>query len=312
MVKMFEIGIIGAGMTGLGHSNAISVNSECRLVAVCDIVIEKAEEIAKTHNAKCFVDYKEMCEKIHMDAVIINLPHFLHCEVSIYCMKKGINVLVEKPMAMNVKECDEMAKTAKENNVKLAIGHVQRYFSANREIKKIIEKGTLGKLCMITETRNVDYVTNRAEWFLKKSLSGGGIVMNYGAHSFDKLFYITGQNIKNIYSVLSNPITNNDIEVNAQIFAELSDGVSVQISYCGCYVPTEYTTSFYFTKGVAKVLEGYKLQIITKEGVKDIESTGGIFVKQMVEFVKYLKGDKSEIVTPEYGRRVMEMIEKIL
>jgi len=311
-VKMFEIGIIGAGATGLAHSNAIATNDECKLVAVCDIVEEKARELANPYNADCFTDYKAMCDKVHMDAVIINLPHFLHCEVSVYCMKKGINVLVEKPMAITTAECDEMERVARENNVKLAVGHVQRYFSAYSEIKKVIENGMLGKLCMITETRNVDYVSNRANWFLKKALSGGGIVMNYGAHSMDKLFYTTGFDVKNIHAVLSNPLTDDDVEINAQIFAELTNNVTAVISYCGCHVPTEDVTSFYFTDGVAKVYDGYKLQILTKDGVNNIESTGGIFVKQMIEFVKYLKGEQSEIVTYEYGRKVIEVLERIL
>lgn len=309
---MFEIGIIGAGMTGVAHSKAIAANPDCRLVAVCDLVEEKAKYLAASYDATYFTDYRQMCHEVDMDAVIIILPHFLHREVSVYCMEKGINVLVEKPMAITMEECDEMEKTAKENNVKLAVGHVQRYYSAYREIKTIIEKGTLGKLCMITETRNIDYVANRAAWFLKKSLSGGGIVMNYGAHSLDKIFYTTGLDVKNIHAVISNPLTDDDVEINAQIFAELSDGVTAQISYCGCHVPNEYTTSFYFTDGVAKVLEGYKLQIITKDGVSDIESTSNIFDEQIVEFIKLLKGEQSEIVTSEYGQKVIEVLKKIL
>lgn len=309
---MFKIAIVGAGGVGKAHANVISVNPDCILVAVCDLIEERADEIATKFGAQSFTDYKEMCEKVPMDAVIINLPHFLHLEVSVYFMERGINVLVEKPMAMNVAECDEIIRVAKENKVKLAVGHVQKYYSAYREIKKIIEEGTLGKLCMMTETRNVDYVTGRPAWFLKKSLAGGGIVMNYGAHSFDKFFYTTGLDVKNIHSVISNPVSDDDVEVNAQIFAEFEGGVTAQITYCGCHIPGEYNISFYFTDGVAKVLDGWRLQILTQDGVKDVESSADIFDRQIAELVKLLKGEETEIVTPEYGRKVIEVLEKIL
>lgn len=310
---MFRIAIVGAGGVGKAHANVISVNPDCTLVAVCDLIEERADEIATKFDAQSFTDYKEMCAQVQMDAVILNLPHFLHCEVSVYFMEHGINVLVEKPMAMNVEECDIMIEAAERNNVKLAVGHVQKYYSAYRDIRKIIEDGSLGKLCMMTETRNVDYVTNRPAWFLKKSLSGGGIVMNYGAHSFDKFFYTTGLDVKAVHSVISNPVSDDDVEVNAQIFAEFEGGVTAQITYCGCHVPWEYTISFYFTDGVAKVIDGWKLQILTKDNeIVEVDSSTDIFDRQIAEFAKLLKGEENEMVTPEYGRKVIEVLEKII
>ena len=96
---MFKIAIVGAGLIGKVHSDAIFSNPECELVAVCDVNEEKAKEIAEKHDAKCYADYKKMADEAEMDVVILNLPHFLHCEVTVFFLEKGINVLVEKPMA---------------------------------------------------------------------------------------------------------------------------------------------------------------------------------------------------------------------
>ena len=135
MIKMLKFGIVGAGIIGVNHQRAIEKNENCELVAICDTVLERAINLAKENpNIQCFTDYKEMCEKVQMDAVVLNLPHFLHREVSVYFLEKGINVLVEKPMAMTKDECDAMINSSKKSGAKLAVGHVQRYVSIQTTI----------------------------------------------------------------------------------------------------------------------------------------------------------------------------------
>lgn len=309
---MIKLGMVGTGLIGQWHSKAILKNPECELVAVADIAIEKTKDIADSHNAKAFSDYKQMCEDVELDGVILNLPHYLHRDATIYFLDKGVNVLVEKPMAMNTAECDEMIIAAKNNNVKLAVGHVQRYYNAYRRIKEIIENGEMGKLCMITEVRNTDYVPGRPEWFLKKDMAGGGIIMNYGVHTLDKIMYTTGLSVKDMHFVKSNPLTDDDVELNAHIFFELTDGVTATVTYCGCQVPEEYETSFYFTNGAVKVADGYALQIAKDGKYVNAYVENDIFEDQINEFIKLLKGEESEIATPEYGREIISVVEKMV
>lgn len=309
---MFKLGMVGAGIIGKAHSVAIKTNRDCVLVAVADIDKEKAQEIANIHGAAAFSDYKQMAEETELDAVILNLPHYLHCPATVYFLNMGVNVLVEKPMANTVAECDEMIAAAKKTGTKLAIGHVQRYYSALREIKKIIESEKFGKLCMITETRNTDYLKNRPEWFLKKELSGGGILMNYGAHSLDRILYATGCSVENVHTITSNPLSSDDVEINAQVLLKLSGGASASIAYCGCHVPGEYETSYYFTDGVVKITKGEQLCIYENGEFVNYGGTAPIIEGQLKEFVKYLRGEESEIPTPEYGREIIKVIEKIV
>ena len=162
---MLKIGLVGAGAIGIHHQKAILKNPECKLAAVCDLDITKAEDLVKDTDARTYTDYKQMQENENLDAVILNLPHFLHKDVSIYFLKKGIAVLVEKPMANNVSECDAMIKVAKETGTPFGIGHVQKYYECYIKLREIIEKGELGRFCHMTETRNTDYSTNRPVWF---------------------------------------------------------------------------------------------------------------------------------------------------
>lgn len=310
---MIKLGIVGAGIIGKSHSKAIEENSECILTAVCDTAVEKAEEIASVHNAEVYTDYKEMCEKADMDAVILNLPHFLHHDATVYFLEKGIHVLVEKPMAMTVAECDSMIEASKKSGAKLAIGHVQRYFTAYGEIKKLVENGEFGKLYMISETRNMNYITSkRPRWFLDKKLSGGGIVMNFGAHTLDKIMYVTGESVTEAHAILSNPATDDNIETNAQILLKLTGDISANITFCGCTDVYTYESVFYFDKGLAKVVRGTELYISENGEMVYKGGTQEALPGQLEEFVKFLKGEESMIVTPEYGREIIRVLEGIL
>lgn len=313
---MYKIGIVGAGAMGDAHKKAIEKNEGVVMTAVCDLALERAEELVRGTDARAYSDYKDMCEKEKLDAVILNLPHFLHREVSIYFLEHKVAVLVEKPMAMTVSECDAMIATAKKNNTPLAVGHVQRYFECYRELRKIILSGRLGSFCHMTETRNIEYFSRRPKWFLDKKLAGGGIIMNYGAHTLDKLFYTLGAEAEEVYATGNNFLTDDSIEASAQMSLKLKGGTGAAFTYCGCNVPSHYETYFYFTNGAAKIVGGEVLYI--SEGGKPYEKVeldyenvfDRVMELQMAEFIKLLNGEETEVVAPEYGRRIIAVLEK--
>lgn len=311
---MYKIGIVGAGIISGQHKTAVLKHNECELCAICDIDILKAQELAEGTDANVYTDYKEMAEKEVLDAVILNLPHFLHRDVTVYFLEKKINVLVEKPMALNAKECEEMGEAEKASGAILAIGHLQRYFDCYRELKKIIDEEHLGKLCQITEVRNINYFANRPAWFLEKAKAGGGIVMNYCAHTLDKLFYLIGSDVEKIYANVDNKLNSADIEAQAQVLLKMKNGVSASLSYCGSRINYMYETLFYFTDGVAKVENGKYLSVIVKgkEERLDLNYEKVAIEDQFNEFVKLLNGEEADIVRTPYAKKIIEIIEEIL
>ena len=261
---MLKFGIVGAGRIATDHANALLLHTGCELAAVADTNLERAEALAKDSGAKVYSDYKLMCGEEDLDAVIINLPHYLHCEAAVFFLEHKVSVLVEKPMAMNVDECNRMIAASKESNAKLAVGHLQRFFPCYDVIKEIIASGKYGKLCMFTEVRNIDYFTGRPEWFLDKKRSGGGITMNFGAHTLDKLLYVTGLHVNEVFANATNLLDCHSVEACSQILLRMENGVSAQLTYCGCHVPAAYETVFYFTNGVAKI-SGDRLWLSEKD-----------------------------------------------
>lgn len=311
---MIKIGIVGAGIICGDHSKAIEKSSECKLTMVADLDFDKAIKYAEPHGAKAFTDYKDFVkdENEKPDAVILNLPHFLHCEVAIYFMSHGVHVLVEKPMAMTVEECDRMIEASKKYNVKLAIGHVQQYIRALDAVKDIIKSGEYGRLTRITELRNTDYFTKRPAWFLDKKLSGGGIVMNYCAHTLDKLFYVTEADLLEVHSSLSNYLNDCTIEESAQIFAKFTGGISAVLTYCGGKVPEECETKFYFTNGAVMIKNNTQLCLMKDKKWEPVELEPMLmFERQLEAFVNLIEGRESVAITGEYGKKVIAGIEKI-
>lgn len=311
--NMLKIAVVGTGIIGRSHLQAIAGSQQSSLCAVCDVNEEAARAYSEEYQVPYFTDYKEIPENTDAEAVILNLPHWLHCPVTEYFLEKGLHVLVEKPMANSVEECDRMITAAQKSGKKLAVGHIQRFFKANRKVKEIVGSGELGKLCMYTEQRTVDYFQeSRPKWFLDKKKAGGGIIMNYGAHALDKLFYVTGYEQAEITSVVGNVKNDASVEGHAQILMQFPEGISASVTFSG-YSNNGYEAVYYFTNGALKVTGSTILTINRGKGWEETEINGGedSFLHQLNEFCKYVKGEPSEVATAEYSRAVIEAIEKI-
>lgn len=310
---MFRIGIVGAGAIGKSHKRVILNNENCTIAAICDIARNKAEELAEGTDADVYTDYKDMQENEQLDGVVLNLPHFLHKEATVYFLEHHIPTLIEKPMANSVEECDAMIEAAEKYNTPLGVGHVQRYFKCHKYMRDLIQRNELGKLCMITETRNVNYFSNRPEWFLDKKLAGGGILMNYGAHTLDKLLYMTGLSVEGVSANGSNFLTDDSVEATAQVLVRFTDGCSAALTYSGCHTPFEYETHFYFTDGAVKI-ESCRNLWVAKGANQfeqiDLSGEDDVIADQLVEFLKMIEGKPNNMATPAYSKQVIAALEE--
>ncbi len=313
---MIRIAVVGTGIIANSHFNAIEKIDDCTLACIAEVKPELAKEVGEKYGVPYYIDYKEMAEREEFDAVILNLPHFLHCEASVFFLDRGIHVLCEKPMANTVEECDRMIEAEKRSKAKLAIGHVQRYFGSNEIVKKYVDEKILGELCMTTEFRNVFYFNEkRPRWFLDKKLSGGGILMNYGAHALDKLSYIVGNDFSNISGTCGNLLPGYDIEGHAQVKFTINGRISSTVTFCGYDSFGGYETVYYFTNGALKVSHSNTLTIYDKTEKKfvplEFEEPVSPFEKEVGDFVKLVKGEESMIPRAEYSRNIIAVINEI-
>jgi predicted dehydrogenase len=127
-----RVGVIGVGNMGQHHARVLSLLKDVELVGVSDVNVDRGQDTASKHRVKFFDDYREMLT--HIEAVCIAVPTRLHYEVGMTCLKAGVNVLIEKPIAATIAEAESLVKTATECNRILQVGHIERFNPAFQEL----------------------------------------------------------------------------------------------------------------------------------------------------------------------------------
>lgn len=144
--------LIGCGRIAVNHVKAFR-NNGLELVALCDLFVEHIDVLLEKTDFNTtvprYTDYKKMIdEHPELQVVAIATDSGVHAEIALYCIDKGINVIVEKPMAMSMQDATEMIKRSEEKGVKLTVCHQNRFNVAVQEMRAAIENGRLGKFLM--------------------------------------------------------------------------------------------------------------------------------------------------------------------
>ncbi|MBW7461165.1 Gfo/Idh/MocA family oxidoreductase, partial [Paenibacillus sepulcri] len=223
-------------------------------VAIADIREAGAAQAAGDYHIRAYTDYNEMLREEQPDVAVITLPHYLHKEAAVACAEQGCHIMLEKPMGLDVEECDQMIESARMHRVKLMVGHTQHYFAENIKAKEIIASGGIGELVMINDTRHVNYyLPNRPDWFFDRSKSGGGIFMNLGSHSVDKIQWLTDSCFTQVNAALSFHGTKGDIEGSGVAFLRTASGIPCTISQSGYGGVNRNETEIIGTRGMIKL-----------------------------------------------------------
>ena len=198
--------LIGCGRIAVNHIKA-ALNNELNIVAVCDILPEKMESLLAKYDLQNdksitrYADYKEMIEVEKPELVSIATESGIHAEIALYCIKNKINVIIEKPMAMSMKDADKIIEAAKANNVKVSACHQNRFNVAIQELRKAIEAGRFGKLSHgsihVRWNRDHGYY-DQAPWRGTWAQDGGAL-MNQCIHGIDLLRWMMGDEIEEVY-----------------------------------------------------------------------------------------------------------------
>lgn len=210
---MVNFAVLGCGRISEVHLKAVDEAYNAKLVAVCDIVAEKAMASAQQYNVPYYTDLEDMLKSEKPQVVIIGTPSGMHGEHAIMCANYGANVLCEKPIEITKKKIDEMIAVCKEKGVMLGGIFQRRTYSGALETKKAIENGLLGKLLLCNGyfkyNRSQEYYDSD-DWRGTWKLDGGGALMNQCIHGIDMLIMLCGD----IESVTANCVTlARDIEV---------------------------------------------------------------------------------------------------
>lgn len=309
----YRTALIGAGQIAESHIRGLQATGSCELVAVADLNEERIRELGKGRKLRGYADYQEMIRQEKPDVAIIALPHYLHREAAIFCAEHGCHLMIEKPMAIGLKECDDISEAVRRCGVQAMVGHTQHYMAANRAARELVRSGTFGQLVMVNDTRHGNYFSeDRPDWFFRKALAGGGRMMNIGSHSIDRIQWITGRQIGRVKASLSFYGSRGDVEGSGLVYAELEDGVPVTISQSGYTGAPRNELELIFTGGMIRVQNG-ALSVSRGGGYEDVDLGKPLspFVLQYADFLKMIRGDRKSGCSLDYARSVIAAVESI-
>jgi predicted dehydrogenase len=214
-------------MIGHVHAEILGHMEECEYTAIADLD-PGASKIAKRLGARLYTDYEAMIDKERPDGVVVSVPNGLHEAVGCFCLRRGVHVFMEKPIAPTISAARELIKSAGESDAKLLIGHHRRFNPMVNATKKMIEEGELGDIVGISVLwamyKPTEYFT-AGPWRRKK---GGGPILINTIHEMDDLRYMYGE-IERVYAEAGNKARKFEVEDTVGVTVRFSDGVLASV-----------------------------------------------------------------------------------
>jgi predicted dehydrogenase len=283
---MIKIAIIGLGVMGKNHYRVLQEIPDVRIVSVCD------KNIDNIYSCGVYRDYKKMLAEVDIDAIIISTPTFLHKEMALKCIEYGINILIEKPVASTIKEAKEILEYSRTKNVKVVIGHVERFNPVVSMLKREIEDK---EIYSVNITRVGPFPPR---------ISDVGVLVDLSVHDVDLIRFILKTEIKRTNIFKSKKI-HNHYEDNAILSFFMENDVTASIV-------TNWLTPFKKRKIEVACKNGYyEADLMTQELIEYSDYklnnsflTRNCFVKksepllnELAAFIKYVKNGNVGINT---------------
>jgi len=326
-----RIGIIGCGRIAQRHAEHIA--NKAKLVAVCDVIPEKAAQLSAKYGSRQYIDVDEMLqkEKQNMDVVAICSPNGLHAEHSILALNAGYHVLCEKPMAINVKDAGAMIQAAERANRRLFAIKQNRFNPPVQAVRSLIDQGKLGTIYSVQLNcywnRNPDYYAN--SWKGTLDLDGGTLFTQF-SHFIDLLYWMIGD-IQDVKGYVGNYAHKGIIEFEdtGVVILKFVNGAIGTVNYTvNSYRKNmEGSLTIFAEKGTVKIggqylneleyqeIEGYKIDNLS-EGNKP--NNYGNYVGSMSNhdkvydnLIEVLEKDAPISANSFEGLKTVEIIEKI-
>lgn len=195
-----------------------------KLVALMDIDKERLKEVARKYgNVRYYTKEEDLLKDKEVEAVYIATPTYLHHKQVLLAAKAKKHILLEKPIAMNLEEAEEIISICKENKVKLTLGYMMRYHSYHQKIKEMLDEGKLGKLVMGRAQLTCWYPPIERAWRQEPSLGGGGSLIDMGSHCIDLLEMLMGKVVE-VSSYTGNLVQDYPVEDTALVLLKFEEG----------------------------------------------------------------------------------------
>ncbi len=274
--------IIGCGkIAQVRHIPEYRDNPEAELWGLYDVNQERARKLADPYQCRAYSSVEELLEDPEIDGVSVCAANYAHASLTIQALKAGKHVLCEKPMAVTLKECEDMVHAAKESRKLLMIGQKQRFAKAHQEAKKLLCRGDIGRVLTFRscfghggpEAWSVD--AGPGNWFFDKKRAAMGAMADLGVHKTDLIQYllddVVAETTAKVMTLDKKDSQGNPIEVddNAICIYQMKSGiVGTMTASWTCYGEKDNSTILYGTEGIMKIYADprYSLEVIRRDG----------------------------------------------
>jgi predicted dehydrogenase len=312
MKDKLRFGIVGTGGIAQAYAQAFQSCETARLVAVADIRTEAARALAEEMKCLSFSSYEAMAENAQLDAVVVCTPPATHPEICLFFLERKVHVLCEKPFSVDVASARVMCEAAEEAGVNLTMASKFRYVEDVARAKSMVESGMFGEVILFENsfTSRVD-MTRR--WNSDRKVSGGGVLIDNGAHSVDLMRYFLGP-LAEVQVVEGKRSQGLEVEETVHIFVRSVSGImgNIDLSW-SINKEQENYISIYGSQGTIKI--GWKESkyrhvsnpnwVVFGQGYDKVRA----FLRQIENFSRAISGEEKLLITADDALASVEVIE---
>jgi len=301
-----RVALFGAGWIQDFHARAVFGRADAELVAVANHREERARALAERFGIpRVTTDWEALAADPEVDAAVVATPNALHAPQSIALLRNGKHVLVEKPMATSVAECDEMIQASEASGASLMVAHCWRFRDEVREMRNRIEGGALGAVVK-TRGYGVHAEWGPSGWFTDQALAGGGALVDMGVHAIDTARFLLGDpQPARVCATVGTRYGSYEVDDDGILLISWANGTN-SIVESGWWQPhlggLEADTEVYGTRGYARIWPW--------QPSEDYEHcTQPMYSNQMNEFLDAIVMGRRPRPSGEDGRVVMRIVE---
>jgi predicted dehydrogenase len=312
-------GLVGCGDIARRRvAPAMRASEECELVAVSRARRELAGTFAEEFGARrWYGDWKELVVDDEIDAVYVATPVHLHAEQTIAAAESGKHVLCEKPMALNAAECDRMIAACRANEVKLGVAYYRHFYPVVRRVKELLDSGELG-VRVVVQANAFEWFdpkpSDARAWLLKKELSGGGPMFDFGCHRIEVLLDLFGS-VKDVKSTLANTLFDREVEDVAIALFDFERGTCATLSIAHAAREPQDSFDLFCSRGsihIPVLNEGH-MRVFSPDGERTESHPNPQNTHQPLieDFARAVLEKREPVVTGEIGRDVSAVLDQI-
>jgi len=320
-VDTIGVALIGSGYIAHYHARGLAGLPDVKVPVLCSLDGRAAEEFADKYGIEEVTDQiNGLLGREDIQAVVIATPNKYHAPYAIEFMKNGIDVFVEKPMAVSALQGKEMIECARKTERILMVGHMWRFDTEVNYIHDIVQSGKLGKIFK-TKGYSIHVNWGPAGWFIDKDLAGGGALADMGVHAIDTVRYILGDpQPKEVYAKISTSFGDYDVD-DTGIVMITWDTAAVSIIESGWWHPhadgPEAGTQLFGTLGYASLFptswekkKGEKIEKIVPDMPERKEHCDQvIYSRQMKHFIECVRNRTEPLSGMTQGQTVLRIVD---